>query len=287
MSGSRRSSFSSTKSTSSRSSSRYSPTRHAVPERMEPGCMFNLPDRKICEDIVGSLPLQRINEGIFNHPVVFLEANGDEARILVTSTLDGKSLEDYHSDQPHVQMEHMPILPAQPHYLTNERLEFENGLEMPRGCYVKIRNAHQVPLACLYRAFRNGRNQEQLRLTQDSLTTLIWAMDHVDDRFARCSSPYTLPSPSSLPSPPPLQAALSTKPKTSSPLASTAFQVKVKSFKTATVTATRNLEGNWRKPAAEGTKKKAGFSIEGNWRKLTRSSKEEKPVRCFEGVLRW
>ncbi|KAL8825570.1 MAG: hypothetical protein Q9191_004330 [Dirinaria sp. TL-2023a] len=258
---------SSSSETSSRSyKRRYSPTRpsssSAVPS-YEPGCMFNLPGLEECSTF--SCNLDGIEKGIFNHPVLLLEADGDHGYVLVTSSLDGKKLEEYHRKEYHVQMEHMPLLPAQSHHLTGEQLKFDQGLTMPRPCYVKIRDSHKIPLVCL-KPYLVGRDQAQLRLAADSLFDLRWARDNTnaDRELKRGAWQNPLPvSPPQTPSPP----------QTCRP--STITRDLNAPWRGSASSTPRSLNDDWRRinpRPAQTSERRLGFGPDGMWRRDVESS---------------
>ena len=271
MSTSRRSSSPSSNCSNSSNSSRsykprYSPPRPSSSSSaptLEAGGVFNLPSLDICKachyDVDG------IEEGIFNHPVLLLSAEEKYACVLVTSSLDNKSLKDYHPKERHVQMEHIPMLPAEPHHITKELLKFENGLEMPRPCYVKIRETHRVPLACL-KPYQVGEKHQHLRLCAESLADLHWARSHTDlerslsTRRSSSLLPSPVPSPVTLPANPVRHRATSA-----------ACDPPVPSWRARRTSSTpRQLNENWRRsdplPRQEGSERRLGFGPHGNWR---------------------
>ena len=275
MSTSRRCSSSSSNYSNSFDSSRnykrrYSPIRPNPSNSattFEVGVVFNLPSLDICKDSIcknSHYDFDGIEKGIFNHPVLLLSVEGDYASVLVTSSLDNKRLKDYHPKEHHVQMEHIPMLPAEPHHITKELLRFENGLEMPRPCYVKIGETHRVPFACLS-SFAIGEQHQRLRLLAESLADLRWARSHTNlERALRARRSSSLP-PSSPPSPAtPLATPIRNR------VLSATYEHPVPWRARRTSSTPRQINENWRRsdplPRQEGSERKLGFGPQGKWR---------------------
>ena len=288
MSSSRTWSTSSSDSFSRRYKRRYSPTwstsSSSLPS-LETGGMFNLPSLEICKTY--PCELDGIEKGIFNHPVLLLEVQGDHAYVLVTSSLDGKKLEDYHPKEYHVQMEHVPLFPAAPHRLTGEQLKFDQGLQMPRPCYVKIRERHLVPILCLKPYNVGTHDPQHLRLAPESLADLAWARDNTDadreQRYTARRGSLRLPSPLTTPTPTPPRTWSPTLPAAPPKLAgrrplAAARDLTAASWRAPTSSTPRRLNESWRSSApapTENAQRRLGFGSRGVWRRQMRSASEK------------
>ncbi|KAL8718232.1 MAG: hypothetical protein Q9225_004604 [Loekoesia sp. 1 TL-2023] len=106
-----------------------------------------------------------INPGIFSHPVLILSLDPwrAEADILVISSLDGKTLNEYSRSQ-RIRETHVPIFPAEPHPDNGCISYLDNEGPLPKKSYIKVDQRHTVPQAILRPLFdQHSRQQFGLR----------------------------------------------------------------------------------------------------------------------------
>ena len=83
-----------------------------------------------------------IHPGIYNHPGVILDVQGNDVHFLVISTI---SLKDRDAS---VRMQHLPIFPMDPHPDTGEQLWLKEG-ECHKPGYVKVHEVWILPIRIL------------------------------------------------------------------------------------------------------------------------------------------
>ena len=188
------SSITSAKSWRSNSSSQSScssiPASELPNPTVEPGKIYNLGDDEVAA-------FHGVNPDILHHPVAVLEVQGPFAKVMIISSLRKQKLEDYQRGRDsaeRVHMEHVPIYPVDRHFLTGEQLQLAEGRRFQTNCYLKIKQLHEVPVACL-KPYSDRRNGKQLEFSTKSWDLLLHIRASTDEE--RRSSAVRTPSPSS------------------------------------------------------------------------------------------
>ena len=157
---------------------------------VEPGKIYNLEDEEVAA-------VHGVNPDILYHPVAVLEVQGPFAKVMIISSLRKQKLEDYQRGRDsaeRVHMEHIPIFPVDRHFLTGEQLQLAESRRFPTNCYLKAKQLHEVPVACL-KPYNDRRNGKQLEFSTESWDLVLRIRASTDEE--RRSSAVRTPSPSS------------------------------------------------------------------------------------------
>lgn len=154
----------------------------------EPGAIYNLLDWE-----KDGYNLPNLDGGIIGHPVALLDLQGEFARVMITSTLGGKTLRDFHKGSKreyNVHMEHIPIHPSPYHHITGEQLKLTNS-RFEKASYLKVKDLHIVPIMCL-RPYMGKGSRQQLKFTAESWENLKqWRLMADEDRQLHSPPPST------------------------------------------------------------------------------------------------
>lgn len=128
-----------------------------------------------------------INSGIYGHPALILDVDGNNVKLLVISS---QSITDR---SPYVVMQHLPIYPREPHPFTGEQLMLSGG---PNGdrchspCYVKVYQVYDLPRRILLKNV-DPTSKRELRLCHESFEYVKSAVaNYQEDNFERTRRPF-------------------------------------------------------------------------------------------------
>ena len=128
-----------------------------------------------------------IKRGIYNHPALILDVNGNNVKLLVVTS---KSLGDR---KPVVVMQHLPIYPKAPHPATGEQLVLSGGPEgdkMDSNSYVKVYQVYDLPRRILLKNV-DKTSKRELRLSSESFEYVKMAVARYHgDTFYETSRPF-------------------------------------------------------------------------------------------------